>query len=439
MKKSKLFSAIVGLLTAMLLFTLCACSPQGGGDADSLEITKMPNKTEYSIGDTLDLSGGEVTATFANGTTSTVPLTADGVEISDVNMNKAGKKSITVNYMGGRARLEVVVNPFIITFDTDGKANIAPVEVAEIAPITNMPNDPVADGLEFGGWFTNAEYSNPFEPGTEIKESMTLYARWLSANATYYTVIFDNNFYGSGEDVTLQVEENSPASKPRDPRRTGYEFVGWFTEADGGQEYDFNTAVTESTTVYAHWNLTTSGTNEYVFEAENLDLKGKSGLGYSGAAQNSEMVMYSANVGASNDYFVGYTYSKGLSLEFRIASDRAVDDAVIVARLSGEMASLSLTPDMFTIELNGEAIDYGRIDISGVPNSGIRNFDDYQLCVNAHLNEGENTITFIVNNDVNWIGGGTVGATAPLFDCVKVTTEAVLCWNGEYGLPVRNY
>ena len=37
------------------------------------------------------------------------------------------------------------------------------------------------------------------------------------------------------------------------------------------------------------------------------------------------------------------------------------------------------------------------------------------------------------------IGGGTVAATAPLFDCVKIDTTAVLWWDGGHKLPANNY
>ena len=45
---------------------------------------------------------------------------------------------------------------------------------------------------------------------------------------------------------------------PKDPERKNAEFLGWFTEKDGGTEIDSNTTYTTDgeTTYYAHWEIT---------------------------------------------------------------------------------------------------------------------------------------------------------------------------------------
>ena len=94
---------------------------------------------------------------------------------------------------------------------------------------------------------------------------------------------------------------------------------------------------------------------------------------------------------------------------------------------------------LFEISLNGTPINYGKIVISDVPNMNVREFQDFESLKDAELAEGVNCLEFKVNNDVNWIGGGTVAATAPLFDCVKIDTSAVLWWDGGHKLPANNY
>ena len=146
-----------------------------------------------------------------------------------------------------------------------------------------------------------------------------------------------------------------------------------------------------------------------------------------------------SKLGISNDRFVGYTYVNGFTLDFYFVADQAVNDAVITARLSGEFADFTLTPDMFIITLNGKEVNYGEISITDVPEMAIREFQDFVIAKNAELVEGVNCLEFKVNNDENWIGGGTVAATAPLFDCVKIDTTAVLWWDGGHKLPANNY
>ncbi len=40
---------------------------------------------------------------------------------------------------------------------------------------------------------------------------------------------------------------------PAAPTRSGYDFLGWYTEADGGVQVTLDTVFTEDTTIYAHW------------------------------------------------------------------------------------------------------------------------------------------------------------------------------------------
>ena len=69
---------------------------------------------------------------------------------------------------------------------------------------------------------------------------------------TSYTVTFNMN--GHGTQVTAQtVESGSKAIKPADPKASGYTFGGWYADATFSAKFDFNTAITTNTTVYAKW------------------------------------------------------------------------------------------------------------------------------------------------------------------------------------------
>lgn len=68
---------------------------------------------------------------------------------------------------------------------------------------------------------------------------------------TTYTVAFDSN--GGSSVISQTVEKNALVSRPADPARSGYTFDGWYTSVNGGQKFDFNTAITENITLYAKW------------------------------------------------------------------------------------------------------------------------------------------------------------------------------------------
>lgn len=49
-------------------------------------------------------------------------------------------------------------------------------------------------------------------------------------------------------------QSGQPFVVPSDPVREGYDFDGWYTQAEGGTEYTFPEAVSSNITLYAHWN-----------------------------------------------------------------------------------------------------------------------------------------------------------------------------------------
>ncbi len=69
----------------------------------------------------------------------------------------------------------------------------------------------------------------------------------------YYIVTFKSN---GGSSVRSQaVEKGGTVTKPKDPTREGYTFDGWYTEKEGGDEFDFaTTKITSPIIIYAHWS-----------------------------------------------------------------------------------------------------------------------------------------------------------------------------------------
>lgn len=445
------------LLAVCLCFTACLFAACGEPTVESIEVTKMPTRTEYYIDDVFSAEGGEITATYSDGTTEVVPMTDERVTVSKVKTDPGSNpkekernvKNVTVSFGGARVRFEVGVSYewFAVSFDLgyEGGTAIAPLEVkkGDKADAEQFPAAPSrGDDFEFDGWFTDADFTDKFDVSREITGDLTLYAKWLDVAATYYTLKLNGNYYGAQKVSDQKIEEGMSAKKPKDPQRNGYRFDGWFTAADGGAEYAFG-EMTADAEIFAHWTKTSTGSHEYIFEGEDIDFTGKKSNGYSGTAEGKAMIVIDSTTTASNGRYIGWTYRENLTLEFYFASDVAADDATIVARLSAEFANMVLTPNMFRIELNDVPLDYGTIAIFDVPSGGSRprDFQDFTLKANAPIKEGANKIVFTVANNVNWIGPGegTIGGTAPLIDCVKITTEAVLYWDGTYGLPMKNY
>ncbi len=69
---------------------------------------------------------------------------------------------------------------------------------------------------------------------------------------TYYDVSFDSNG-GTAVDTQKNVQYGTTATKPENPTREGYRFLGWFTK--DGEAFDFSTPITKSMTLTAKWEI----------------------------------------------------------------------------------------------------------------------------------------------------------------------------------------
>ncbi len=59
---------------------------------------------------------------------------------------------------------------------------------------------------------------------------------------------------GSEVEPITNIVPGDKISKPEDPTKEGYKFLGWYTEPEYENEFDFdNTGITESITLYARW------------------------------------------------------------------------------------------------------------------------------------------------------------------------------------------
>lgn len=69
---------------------------------------------------------------------------------------------------------------------------------------------------------------------------------------TVYTVTFNSN--GGSSVLAQNVNAGSLVVKPTDPTYTGYTFVGWYTDSELINAYNFNLAVNANINLYAKWS-----------------------------------------------------------------------------------------------------------------------------------------------------------------------------------------
>lgn len=123
--------------------------------------------------------------------------------------------------------------------------------------VFGLPAAPkAAEGYTFDGWYDGTTKAGDAGAQYTVTKNVTLTAHWKAntpAPADKVTVTFDLNG-GTGTAPAAQtIDKNSKATKPADPTREGYTFDGWYTAKDGGTKFDFNSNVSESVKLYAHW------------------------------------------------------------------------------------------------------------------------------------------------------------------------------------------
>ena len=136
-----------------------------------------------------------------------------------------------------------------VTFDSAGGSTIPAQTVTDGAAAID-PGTPTRDGYTFTGWLLDGK---PFDFATPITGDITLTAGWEESGEpapTIHTVTFDD---GTGNTVTVNVQEGETVQEPSAPSRDGYEFTGWLLD---GTPYDFTTPVTGDITLTAGWEKT---------------------------------------------------------------------------------------------------------------------------------------------------------------------------------------
>ena len=120
----------------------------------------------------------------------------------------------------------------------DGKASFSETMKPNSRP-TAPGNVPVKTGHTFKGWYTAKTGGNLYSTVT-ITASTTFYAQF---EANTYTVTWD---LGTGQSETTRQTYGEKLVLPAEPTRKNAEFLGWFTEADGGTQLTANDVFTET-------------------------------------------------------------------------------------------------------------------------------------------------------------------------------------------------
>lgn len=173
---------------------------------------------------------------------------------------------------------------------------------------------------ESDGWYLDAAATQPVDENGFITGDVTLYAGFPD----FCQVTFDVSNYGgertedwpwpyiatviAGEPVASVEAPSWSSTTNNNGSVTSHEFLGWFTESSGGEEWDFSQPVSSSMTLYAQWSTTTSSVtyDEPVTEiASEADLRRFSWTLQSGVTYEGQTVTMTEDIEMSTGFTLG--------------------------------------------------------------------------------------------------------------------------------------
>jgi uncharacterized repeat protein (TIGR02543 family) len=209
--------------------------------------------------------------------TTWLDYSGDNLDIFDTTTNR----TLYARAFDGAGNLSPSTNittRFDLTFNSNLGSDVASVSEMANSSITR-PADPTRAGYSFVNWHSDAELNNVFDFSSGISANTIIYAKWQGLP---YTVTFDKQLGTSG-DNSAEVTFGSAMTSADAPTIFGYNFAGYFSQANGQGTQYYNASmnstnnwnITQNSTLFASWNAKTiaisfnNGTGASVTNAVN--------------------------------------------------------------------------------------------------------------------------------------------------------------------------
>lgn len=136
---------------------------------------------------------------------------------------------------------------FTVTFETDGV--VYANKAVEKDKLLSKPTDPTKEGYDFISWQLDGK---DFDFSTKITKDITLIATWEKKVTNTTTIRHKITFDSAGGSAVpyKMVDKTKAVSKPADPTRSGYTFLGWYLN---NTLYNFSKGVYDNITLVAKW------------------------------------------------------------------------------------------------------------------------------------------------------------------------------------------
>lgn len=216
-----------------------------------------------------------------------------------------------------------------IIYDANGGTftGKTPIDAAVGSKLTK-PEDPTREGYLFSGWsqVKDGETYWNFDKNT-VSGAMTLYACWAPAEVdVQVTFDPDGGTLTGAALVTLKAGEK--ITKPEDPTKDGYTFLGWSQTKNGAEYWDFeNDTVTKDITLYACWQKTGAVLYTVTYDPDGGILAGADSV----KAEEGAKIEIPGNPTKEGCTFLGWSQTKGGTEYWDFNNDIVTGDMTLYA------------------------------------------------------------------------------------------------------------
>jgi uncharacterized repeat protein (TIGR02543 family) len=214
-----------------------------------------------------DMIGGVIahnTATYGGGVSnyySIFEMSGEGVIANNTATNSGGGVEVVASdfkMFSGEVSGNTATNNGGGVWVTDTNTNLDRVFIGEQAVFSNNQaiaayNRHPTDDAKYTQQVKGTSWTVPFTQGYNNYD-----ISYVSGNPlAVWTLTFDT-MGGEPTPPPQTILTGNKAEKPSvEPQKTGYTFVGWFTQPEDGTTWDFNTPITKNTILYAQWTTKT--------------------------------------------------------------------------------------------------------------------------------------------------------------------------------------
>lgn len=308
-------------------------------------------------------------------------------------------------------------NEYTITYNTNGGNQLNPSSIKVYYDSTINLAIPTRDDYVFVGWSYDGSIIEIDK--CTFAGNITLVAEWQKIK---YIVSFDST--GGSEVESQEIEKGEKVSKPSDPTKSGYEFVGWYL---GNDEWSFvGYVVTKEITLTAKWNINTYTINY------NLDGGTNNELNPNSFTVEDEVIL-------NNPSKAGFTFV-GWYLDVEYASSIEKIEKGNVGNIN-LYAKFSVNTYTITYDVNGgDSLDsatqsaiYGYTFVLKIPTK-----EGYSFAGWMYNNNIFNETVFSIPNDVELVASWTINQYTLTLEHYYGDSDLVLTQDYNSQISVTN-